>query len=103
MIKVPFIEEELTKGIGIISKSKEGEGGGGACLMWRAPIEAPIRGAGVILTDSRNSREPCRGGGEVNREGGWYSMKDTLCKLMSKAHGMNDFSEMRLQNALIGS
>ena len=57
--------------------------------MWRAPIEAPIRGAGVILTDSRNSQEPCRGGGEVNREGGWYSMKDTLCKLMFKAHGMN--------------
>jgi hypothetical protein len=27
MIKVPFIEEELTKGIGIISKSEEGEGG----------------------------------------------------------------------------
>jgi hypothetical protein len=26
MIKVPFIEEELTKGIGIKSKSKEGDG-----------------------------------------------------------------------------
>jgi len=41
MIKVPFIEEELTKGIGIISKSKEGEGGGGGMPDVESPNRSP--------------------------------------------------------------
>lgn len=96
MIKVPFIEEELTKGIGIISKSKEGGRG-------MPDVESPnpwSRGNPDRFTKFSRTLQRL---GRSEPRGRLVQMIDTLCKLMSKARGMNGCSEMRLQKALIGS